>query len=152
MNEDCIKNARHRDSSVPGADEVFGFGFGAAVTGKGKRCMNCKHLVGADGELCPVKKQRIKDTLGKIKSDGDNFETILTGMMGMDAPCDKYEKNKDGKSNLLDNLKYLEQLSKFSRDFCPKMKHEPVPVFTPPMVPAVKIDSITINIGVTKTE
>ncbi len=111
-------------------------------------CQNCANLIGKDGELCPVKKQRIKDTLGKIKPDGDNFETIFTGMMGMDAPCDKYEKNEDGKSNLLDNLKYLEQLSKFSRDFCPKMKHEPVPVFNPPMVPAVKIDNITININV----
>lgn len=70
----------------------------------------------------------------------------------MDAPCDKYEKNEDDKSNILDNLKYLEQLSKFSRDFCPKTKLEPGPVFNPPMVPAVKIDNITINIGVTKTE
>lgn len=145
MNEDCIKNARIHYGGVPSADD------GAAVNGESKQCMNCKHLVGSDGELCPVKKQRIK-ALGKIKPDGDNFETIFTGIMGMDAPCDKYEKNEDGMSNLLDNLKYLGQLSKLSRDFCPKMKHEPVPVFNPPMLPAVKIENITINIGVTKPE
>jgi hypothetical protein len=113
-----------------------------------KSCTNCAKLANKNGEMCQVKKQRLKELFAKIDPDGNNFATIFTGMMEMDAPCDKYEKNEYGKSNLLDNLKYLEQLSRLTGGNSPKFDNVSFPAVNTRMVPAVKIDNISININI----
>ena len=114
-----------------------------------KSCKNCAKLVDKNGEMCRVKKQRLEELNAKIDSDGNNFATIFTGIMEIDAPCPDYQSNPDKGTVLRNNLEYLKQLSRLTGGNSPKFDNVSFPaVNTTRMVPAVKIDSITININV----
>ena len=160
MNEDCIKNARHHYGSVPSADEVLGFGFGAAVTGKSKQCMNCKHLVGADGELCQKRKNRITDCTNNINPKGGNFSPLLK-LITSDKVCENFEFEEDSDRRRENNEKEMEFLLKNLDSLKNKLAmlqelERSAGKATnsngnSPMV-GIRIDNITINIGVAKTE
>ena len=111
MNEDCIKNARIHYGSVPSADEALGFGFGAAVNGESKQCMNCKHLVGSDGELCQKRKNRITDCTENINPEGGNFSPLLKLIIS-DKVCEKFEFEEDSDRRRENNEKEMEFLLK----------------------------------------
>lgn len=112
-----------------------------------KSCTNCAKLVNDNGEMCRVKMQRLKELFAKIDPDGNNFATVFTGMMEMDAPCPGYQRNLDKGSDLRNNLEYLKQLSKLTGGNCPQVDSVSFPAVNTRMVPAVKIDNLTININ-----
>jgi hypothetical protein len=113
-----------------------------------KSCTNCAKLVSKNGEMCRVKKQRLEELFTKIDPDGNNFATIFTGMMEMDAPCPDYQRNPDTGTDLRNNLEYLKQLSRLTGCDSPKIDNVSFPAVNTRMVPAVKIDNISININV----
>lgn len=158
MNEDCIKNARPHYGSVPSADEVFGFGFGAAVNGESKKCMNCKHLVGADGELCQKRKNRITDCTENINPEGGNFSPLLKLIIS-DKVCEKFEFEEDSDRRrennekemefLLKNLDSLKNKLAMLKELKRSAGKATSSTGNTPMV-GIRIDNI--NIGVTKPE
>ena len=160
MNEDCIKNARKHYGSVPSADEVFGSGFGAAVNGKSKQCMNCKYLVGADGELCQKRKNRITDCTDNINPEGGNFSPLLK-LITSDKVCEKFEFEEDSDRRrennekemefLLKNLDSLKNQLAMLKELERSAEKATSSNGNTPMV-GIRIDNIIINIGVAKPE
>ena len=159
MNEDCIKNARKHDGVVPddsGFD--FGFGFGAEVNGESKHCMNCKHLIGADGELCPKRQHRITDCMDNINPKGGNFSPLLK-LITSDKVCEKFEFEEDCDRRRENNEKEMEFLLKKLDSLKNKLAmlkelersagKATSSNGNTPMV-GIRIDNITINIGVCK--
>jgi hypothetical protein len=98
--------------------------------------------------MCRVKKQRLEELFAKIDPDGNNFATIFAGTMKMNEPCPDYQSNPDKGTDLRNNLEYLKQLSRLTGGNSPKFDNVSFPAVNTRMVPAVKIDNISININI----